>query len=285
LPEFASFVLVDDARGTAALEAYFRRHVDIAVQHSCGVILEAPTWRASRDWGSRLGYPAAGLRRANESAVDLLCRVRGGYRDTASSPVVVSGCIGPRADAYRPAERMPAGEAEDYHSEQIDILAATEVDLVHAMTITYAAEAIGITRAASRAGVPAAISFTTETDGRLPDGTSVTDAVAAVDTATGGAPVYYGVNCAHPSHFASALPGGATGARVRSVRANASRKSHAELDESPTLDDGDPVELAGDYLRLRAQHPSISIFGGCCGTDARHVQAIADAFLAATGTR
>ena len=285
LREFAAFVLVDDPQGTAALEAYFRRHVDIAVQHGCGVILEAPTWRASRDWGLRIGYPAAELRRVNESAVDLLSRVRGEYRDAARSPVVVSGCIGPRADAYRPAERMGKDEAEDYHTEQIEILAAAGVDLVHAMTITYAAEATGIARAAARAGVPAAISFTTETDGRLPDGTSLAETIAGVDAATGGSPVYYGVNCAHPSHFESALPGDPIGTRVRSIRANASRKSHAELDESPTLDAGDPVELADDYLRLHAQHPSISILGGCCGTGARHVQAIADAFLAATGAR
>ena len=285
LPEFASFVLVDDARGRAALEGYFRRHADIAMQHGCGVILEAPTWRASRDWGSRIGYPAAELRRVNESAASLLSQVRGEYRDAARSPVVVSGCIGPRADAYRPAERMGEGEAEDYHSEQIAILAATEVDLVHAMTITYAAEAIGIARAAAGAGIPAAISFTTETDGRLPDGTSLADAVAAVEAATSGAPVYYGVNCAHPSHFASALPSDPIGARLRSVRANASRMSHAELDESPALDAGDPLELVGDYLRLHAQHPSISILGGCCGTDARHMQAIADAFLPATATQ
>jgi len=180
---------------------------------------------------------------------------------------------------------MGEDEAADYHSEQIMALVAAQVDLVHAMTITYAAEAIGIAQAAAGAGVPAAISFTTETNGRLPDGTSLSDAVAAVDTATGSSPVYYGINCAHPSHFASALPRGATGARVRSIRANASRKSHAELDDSPALDAGDPVELAGDYLRLRAQHPSICILGGCCGTDARHVQAIADAFLADTGAR
>ena len=151
LPEFASFVLVDDARGGAALEAYFRRHADIAVQHGCGVILEAPTWRASRDWGARIGYPAAELRRVNRSAVDLLSGVRGDYLEAASSPVVVSGCIGPRADAYRPAERMGEDEAGDYHAEQVEILAATDVDLVHAMTITYAAEAIGITRAAAGA--------------------------------------------------------------------------------------------------------------------------------------
>lgn len=279
LPEFASFVLVNDARGGAALGAYFRRHADIAVQHSCGVILEAPTWRASRDWGARIGYPAAELRRVNRSAVDLLSAVRGDYLEAASSPVVVSGCIGPRADAYRPAERMGEDEAGDYHAEQVEILAATDVDLVHAMTITYAAEAIGITRAAAGAGVPVAISFTTEIDGHLPDGTSLTDAVAAVDAATGAGPVYYGVNCAHPSHFEPALPSDAVGARIQSIRANASRKSHAELDESPVLNAGDPVELAADYLRLRAQHPSISILGGCCGTDAQHVQAIADVVL------
>jgi len=284
LPEFAAFVLIDDDRGTAALDAYFRRHVDIAVQHGCGVILEAPTWRASRDWGARIGYPAAELRRVNRSAVGLLSAVRGDYPDAASSPVVVSGCVGPRADAYSPAERMQADEAEAYHGEQISVLAAAGVDLVHAMTITYAAEAIGIARAAGRASVPAAISFTTETNGRLPDGTALADAVAEVDAATGGAPAYYGVNCAHPSHFAPALPGGALGARVRSVRANASRMSHAELDESPALDEGDPMELAGDYLRLRAEHPAITIFGGCCGTDARHMEAIADA-VAAAGPR
>src|SRR5215475_6759851 len=153
------------------------------------------------------------------------------------------------------------------------------------MTITYAAEAIGITRAAAGAGVPAAISFTTETGGRLPDGTSLADAVAAADAATGPGPVYYGINCAHPSHFEPALPSGAAAARVRSIRANASARSHAEVDASPVLDAGDPVELAADYLRLRAQHPSISILGGCCGTDARHVQAIAAVVLPVIGVR
>lgn len=285
LPEFASFVLVDDARGAAALDAYFRRHVDIAVQHRCGMILDAPTWRASRDWGSRIGYPAAELRRVNVCAIELVTRVRDDYRDAAHSPVVVSGCVGPRADAYRPAERMTEDEAQDYHGEQIEILADADIDLVHAMTMTNAAEAIGITRAAAQAGVPSAIFFTTRTDGCLPDGTSLTDAVTAVDAATGGLPAYYGVNCAHPSHFGSALPGGALGGRVRCIRANASRKSHAQLDESPTLDAGDPVELARDYARLRAQHKGISLFGGCCGTDARHMRAIADALLPAASAR
>ena len=279
LPDFAAFVLVADARGVAALEAYFRRHADVAVEHGCGVILEAPTWRASRDWGQRLGYSAVELRRINESAVRLLARMRAGYSDAAGPPVVLSGCIGPRADGYLPAAGLNPDQAQDYHAEQIATLAATPADLVHAMTIACPAEAIGIARAAAEAGIPAAISFTTETDGRLPDGTALADAIAEVDAATDSSPAYYGVNCAHPSHFEAALPGGTIGDRVLSVRANASSKSHQEMDASPTLDRGDPAELANDYVRLRARHPALRILGGCCGTDVRHVRAIADAVL------
>jgi homocysteine S-methyltransferase len=259
LPEFASFVLVDDARGTAALEAYFRRHVDIAVQHSCGVILEAPTWRASRGWGARIGYPAAELRRVNESAVELLAGIRGQDWDAASTPVVVSGCIGPRADAYSPAARMSEDEAKDYHTEQIEILAVTEVDLVHAMTITYTAEAIGIARAAAGSGVPAAISFTTETDGHLPGGTSLADAVAAVDAATGGSPVYYGVNCAHPSHFESALPGArpgrVSGASARTPPGKAMLNSMSRQLWTPGTRGSWPVTTCG-YVHSTRQSPS-----------------------------
>jgi homocysteine S-methyltransferase len=284
LPELAAFVLLDDVAGAVALDAYFRRHIDIAVEHGCGVILESPTWRASYDWGARLGYAPEDLRRLNVAAVDLLANLRRSYQGVSGSPVVISGCIGPRADAYRPADRMAEAEAEAYHWEQIQTFASTDVDMVHAMTLTYAAEAIGIVRAAGRAGLPVAISFTTETDGRLPDRTSLAEAIAVVDVSTGHAPAYFGINCAHPSHFDSVLPDGATGARLRCIRANASKKSHAEIDASPTLDDGNPTELAADYVRLRAGRPTLSILGGCCGTDVRHIQAIADACLGASGT-
>jgi homocysteine S-methyltransferase len=277
LPEFAAFVLVDDDRGRVALTEYFRRHAEIAVQRGCGLILETPTWRASRDCGLLLDYDATELRRVNAAAVELVDGVRGGFTDYATAPVLISGCIGPRADGYRLSERMTEDEARAYHTEQIETLASTAVDLVHAMTLTYPAEAIGIAQAAAAAGVPAVISFTTETDGRLPDGSSLADAVSAVDAATGGSPVYYGINCAHPIHFAAAMPGGRVGERIRSVRANASKLSHAEIDESPELDSGDPAELANDYVRLRAQQPSLSVLGGCCGTDTGHIEAIADA--------
>jgi S-methylmethionine-dependent homocysteine/selenocysteine methylase len=277
LPEFAAFVLLDDAAGYVALRDYFLRHVAVAGSFGCGLILEAPTWRASRDWGARLGYSAAQLRSVNERAISLLADIR---RAHPSSPIVISGCIGPQSDAYDPSSRMTADEAQVYHREQIDSLAATEADLVHAMTITYADEAIGITRAAMHAGLPVVISFTTETDGRLPDSTSLADAIGAVDRATGSGPAYYGINCSYPTHFGPAFPADAGGGRrIRSIRANASSKSHAELDESETLDAGDPAELAALYRDLRDEHPQLTILGGCCGTDATHVAAIARACL------
>jgi len=149
------------------------------------------------------------------------------------------------------------------------------------MTITYPDEAIGIVEAARHAGIPVAVSFTVETDGRLPDGTTLGDAIQRVDEATEGAAAYFGVNCAHPTHLDGALDGGTPWApRLRGLRANASRKSHAELDEAETLDDGDPEELGREYVELRREMPGLTVLGGCCGTDIRHVRSIAAATAA-----
>jgi S-methylmethionine-dependent homocysteine/selenocysteine methylase len=277
LPEFAAFVLLDDAAGYAALRDYFLRHVAVADSLGCGLVLEAPTCRASRAWGDRLGYSAAELRDVNERAISLLADIR---RAHTGSPIVISGCIGPQSDAYEPSSRMTPDQAQAYHRDQIESLAATEADLVHAMTITYADEAIGIARAALEVAMPVVISFTTETDGRLPDGTTLADAIAAVDRATASSPAYYGINCSHPTHFGPPFPPDDEGGRrIRSIRANASSKSHAELDEADTLDAGDPAQLAGLYRSLRDEHPQLMILGGCCGTDASHVEAIGRACL------
>ncbi len=277
LPEFAAFVLLDDPAGYVALREYFLRHVAVADNFSSGLILEAPTWRASRDWGDRLGYSAAQLRDVNERAISLLADIR---RAHAGPPIVISGCIGPQSDGYESSSRMTAPQAQAYHRDQIESLAGTEADVVHAMTLTYADEAIGITRAAIEVGLPVVISFTTETDGRLPDGTNLADTIATVDRATNNGPVYYGVNCSHPTHFGPVFPRDDEGGRrIRSIRANASSKSHAELDEAEALDSGDAAELAGLYRDLRVGHPQLTILGGCCGTDATHVAAIARACL------
>jgi S-methylmethionine-dependent homocysteine/selenocysteine methylase len=280
LPHFAAFHLLQDAKGTAALGAYFARYASIARDNGTGFILESPTWRASADWGARLGYSRAALAAANARSIDLMRELRERFSGPRT-PVVISGCIGPRGDGYDPGAVMSAEEAEAYHAEQIGVFAKTEADMITAITMTNANEAIGVTRAAQVAGMPVAISFTLETDGRLPTGQSLREAIEEVDGATGNGPAYFMINCAHPTHFDGTLAGksGWTG-RIRGLRANASRRSHAELNEAPDLDAGDPEELGGQYQGLRSRHPQINVLGGCCGTDRRHIEQICKAAMA-----
>jgi len=273
LPEFAAFQLLDDDRGRAALRGYYEGYIDLAAAHGVGFTLDTPTWRASRNWGGRLGRPVGEIAELNRAAVDFGLRLREERGDAA--PIAVCGAIGPEGDAYRPARFLTAEEAAAYHAPQVEGLVAAGVDMVSAYTLSYVDEAIGIVRAADAAGAPVSISFTVETDGRLPDGEPLPTAVQRLDRETDGAAAYLMVNCAHPSHFAAELEGGdAWRERIVGIRANASRRSHAELDEAPDLDSGDPDELAGEYRRLVEALPSLGLLGGCCGTDTRHVAAI-----------
>jgi S-methylmethionine-dependent homocysteine/selenocysteine methylase len=283
LPDFAAFVLLKSEPGQAALLKYFRSYAELAVRFGTGVILESPTWRASADWGARLGYSCADIAAANQSAIELLVRVRDEYRDRVQ-PIVISGCVGPRGDGYVPANAMTIAQAREYHAHQIGAFAATDAELISAITMNYVDEAIGLTLAAQDAGMPAVISFTVETDGHLPTGQSLAAAIEAVDQATGGYPAYFMINCAHPTHFEHLLTRPAPWTqRIRGLRANASCKSHAELNEATELDIGDPVELAEQYARLRERLPQLTVLGGCCGTDYRHIEQIAAACL--TGRR
>jgi homocysteine S-methyltransferase len=274
LPEFASFVLLDDPEGLAALRGYYASYVAIAERHGVGIVLDTPTWRANPDWGVRLGYSAEALCDVNRRGVTLLEEVRAEAGDVE---MLISGCIGPRGDGYVVGAAMSPEEAHAYHSAQISTFAGTEADLVSALTLNYADEATGIAQAAAEAGIPSVISFTVETDGRLPSGQELRDAVAEVDAATDGAPAYYMVNCAHPTHFENVLAEGGL-ERVRGLRANASMKSHAELDEAEDLDQGDPDDLAERYRAIRPLMPGLNVVGGCCGTDERHIEAICSAF-------
>jgi S-methylmethionine-dependent homocysteine/selenocysteine methylase len=237
-------------------------------------VLETPTWRANPDWGAKLGYDALALGDVNRHSVGLLLEIRQAF-ESRRTPIVISGNIGPRGDGYVPGARMSAAEAQAYHAPQVETFAGTDADMVAAFTMNYPEEAIGITLAARAARIPVAISFTTETDGRLPSGDSLDEAIARTDEASGGYPVYYMINCAHPTHLDAAV--GREGEwrdRIRGLRANASRRSHAELDESPDLDVGNPEELGEQYLELRGVLRRLSVVGGCCGTDHRHVDAI-----------
>ena len=274
LPEFASFPLLDTAPGRRALTEYFDPYFAVARAHDAGLVLDTPTWRASADWGRVLGYDAAALDDVNRRSVAFAEGLRAGNADV---PVVVNGVIGPRGDGYVPGETMSAAEAEDYHRAQVRSLAGAE--MVSAITMNYAAEAIGIVRAAADAEVPVAVSFTVETDGRLPTGQPLGEAVEEVDAATGGSAAYFMVNCAHPTHFEHVLEGGWT-ERVAGLRANASRMSHAELDAAEELDDGDPAELGRQYASLRSKLPNLAVVGGCCGTDERHVAEVCAALSA-----
>ncbi len=274
LPYFAAFDLLRTAQGRAALDRYFRTHAAIAREQGMGFVLESATWRASTDWGAKLNYTAAELTIANHQAITMLHALRAEL-ETPRTPVVISGCIGPRGDGYRADKRMTVAEAETYHTMQVCVFAEAGADLVSAITMTYAEEAIGLVRAARRAGMPVVVSFTTETDGLLPSGQSLAEAIQQVDAATQAAPVYYMVNCAHPTHFADVLVSGADWVkRIGGLRANASRKSHAELDVATALDIGDPAELGEQYRELRRLLPGIKVLGGCCGTDHRHIHAI-----------
>lgn len=279
LPDFAAFDLLRHDAGRQLLERYYRAYLPIAARHGAGFILESATWRASRDWGERLGYSPAALAEANAGAMALMARLRDQYAPSAG-PLLLSGCVGPRGDGYVATARMTVPEAEAYHAEQVRALALGGAEFITAITMTYVAEAVGIVRAARAVNLPVVISFTVETDGCLPTGDTLEEAIAAVDLATGDGPAYYMINCAHPSHFGSRLRQGERWTRrIRGLRANASRKSHAELNESADLDSGDPVELGREYRELCRRLPWISVLGGCCGTDHRHLAAIAEQVL------
>ena len=272
LPLFAAFDLLKDEAGAEALRRYYAPFVSEAARRGLGYVAESPTWRASPRWARELGYSAEQLDGFNRRAIALMEELRADH-----SPVVISGCIGPSDDGYNPAEQLSADAAEAYHATQIATFADTAADMITAITMTYAEEAIGITGAAVAAGLPVAISFTVETDGRLPSGQSLAEAIAQVDRETDAGPAYYMINCAHPTHFEAVLGDQLVRTRVRGIRANASALSHAELDEATELDEGDPADLASRYGALTAQLPNLTVLGGCCGTDQRHVAAIAAA--------
>jgi S-methylmethionine-dependent homocysteine/selenocysteine methylase len=276
LPDFAAFPLLDSDAGRATLAGYYAPYLDLAEQMDVGIVLDTPTWRANPDWGARRGYDAADLEQVNRRSVGFVMGLVGERRLT----VVPNGVVGPRGDGYVVGATMSAVEAADYHRPQAGAFADGGAAMMTAVTMTYVDEAIGVATAAEAVGLPVVISFTVETDGRLPSGQPLGDAISQVDEVTSGAPAYFMVNCAHPTHFMAELEQGATWtSRIKAIRANASRLSHAELDLATELDRGDITELAALYAELRTMLPDLRVVGGCCGTDHEHVAAISSALL------
>ncbi|MFM5924425.1 MAG: homocysteine S-methyltransferase family protein [Novosphingobium sp.] len=272
LPSFASFTLLDDPPGTEGLKAYYRKFLGMAEAHGAGFVLDAPSWRSSPDWGAALGYDRDRLAASNAQGIALIAELR--REHGGSNPVALNLPVGPRGDGYDPGAMMTAAEAQAYHAWQIGVARDAGAEIVTALTMTYLEEAQGVAAAAADAGLPAVVSFTVETDGRLPTGMTLSEAVKRTDDAVGSI-AYFMINCAHPSHFAAVLDDSELAARIGGLRANASRMSHAELDEAAQLDEGNPDELAGEYRDLLNALPHLCVLGGCCGTDHRHVDAIA----------
>ena len=275
LPCFAAFPLLDDDKGRADLETYYKSYVDVAKASATGFVLDVPVWRASGDWGGELGYDQADLNRVNREGAEFAGALRDDW-ETEAAPIVVNGVIGPKGDGYVVDTAMTADEAEIFHGHQIRALTQGGVEMVTAVTMTYAAEAIGIARAAVSSRVPVVISFTVETDGRLPSGQRLSDAIAEVDAATDGDVLYFMINCAHPDHYSATVAGDdAWRYRIGGLRSNASRMSHEELDNAEDLDAGNPQEFGYLHRELMNSLPNIRVLGGCCGTDDRHIGCMA----------
>lgn len=285
LPDFAAFTMLHTESRRKRLLRYFDDYALNAQAHGAGFIVDTVTWRANPDWGTRQGLSPEELDQVNRDAASLAGEVRRRYQ-SPGTPVVVSGIIGPRGDGYNPEFLLSPEEAHSYHSRQAKVFSDTETDFIAALTITHAGEAIGIAEAARDAGMPAAISFTTETDGRLPSGQALGAAINEVDAATDSYPAYYMINCAHPTHFEVALArGDAWVKRIRGIRANASTMSHEELDNAEVLDDGNPEAFGQHYRALRDAFGHFNVLGGCCGTDHRHVAEVGKACLSQDGNR
>jgi S-methylmethionine-dependent homocysteine/selenocysteine methylase len=286
LREGCAFEVFDDDAAWARLQdEYLRPILATAAAHGQGVLLDTLVWRAHPDFISLLGYRAEDLGRFNQLAVERTRDVVASWRSRAGAadvPVLLTADVGPRGDGYQVADRELTPEAaHEYHRAQMEVLARAGVDLVCALTMTSVAEAIGVARAAREAGLPVIVSPTVETDGTLPDGTPLGELVRRVDDATGGLPLFYMVNCAHPAHVTPALEwarrvGEGWLRRFKGIRANSSRKSHAELDNSPELDRGNPSELGDEVAQMQRDY-DLCVVGGCCGTDAEHVSAISAA--------
>lgn len=274
LRHFCAFELLDDARGVECLTDYHRKLVEAAVENGFGVINEGLHYRASRDWGELIGYSKEALEEINIRGIEFYKDFAREY-DSPDTPMIVGGAIGPRGDAYNVGRTPDASEAEDYHSEQIETFKKAGADVVTAMTFTSVEEATGLARAAKSAEMPVVISFFVAKGGKLKTGETLEDAITAVDAATESAPAYYMINCTHPTEFTPGLTDGPWSRRLGGFMPNAVAMETLDLCKLGHLEDGDPEELGGQMAELARRFPHINVWGGCCGTDGRHIGQIA----------
>ena len=279
-PEFAAIMLMENENAQRAMRSYFEEFFKMAESAKTGFVLDTNTWRGCTKWADSLGVSQEDLLTLSKKAVTFASNLKAEWQHRVS-PILVNGVIGPSGDGYSPDQTPDPVTAEKLHTPQMKIFAESEVDMVSALTITNIDEAIGITNAAKLFNLPIVISFTVEINGCIPTGQSLGEAIKAVDEATNNSPIYYMVNCAHPDHFGGSLKTDADWlARIGGLRANASRMTHEELDNSEVLDEGNPEEFGLLHNEIAKGLDNLHAIGGCCGTDHRHIKAIAGHLLA-----
>lgn len=270
LRHFCAFELLNDPRGVSCLRDYHRTVVEAAVANGFGVINEGLHYRASRDWGELIGFSREALEEINIRGIEFYREFVREY-DSPETPMLVGGAIGPRGDAYNIGRTPDAAESEDYHAEQIATFRKAGADLVTAMTFSSVEEAIGVARAAKAAELPVVVSFFVARGGRLRGGETLEEAISRVDEASDGAPAYYMVNCTYPTEFEPGLTAGDWTQRLGGFLPNAVAMETLDLCKLGHLEDGDPVELGGQMGSLARRYPHVRVWGGCCGTDGRHI--------------
>ena len=275
LPEFAMFPLLDNAEADQCIRGIYRRYFDVAEAFETGLVILGHDYRASPDWARKLGYSLDGLAEMQHRTIDFLADMRSEYKGRVSD-VYISGCIGPRGDAYGTGAEISESEAEDYHSVQLSTLRETDADMAIAATFNNIPEAIGVVRAAKNIGVPLGVSLTLTTESRLRSGPTLKQAVETIDEQTDGAAAWFGTNCSHPLEFEPAISEtGVWTERLRYIRPNASRMEKIALCKLGHLEDGNPIELGQQMGDVAQRFPKMDILGGCCGTDERHLGEIA----------
>ena len=275
LPHFAMYPLLDIPTAVQDLEQMFRSYLDTVAQSGFSALMGGLDYRASPDWGQLLGYSKDGLAEMQHRSIEFLRDVAKPY-DKQIASILFVGIVGPKGDAYSLNRTITPEEAEDYHSVQLETLKAANVDFVCTATFNNVPEAVGLSRAAARIGLPLCISFTLDRSHRLKSGPTLKEAIQSVDAEAGDdKPSCFGINCSHPLEFEPALVPGNWIERVRNIRPNAAMMEKLSLCKLGNLEEGDPVELGLQMGALAKRYPHIDMWGGCCGTGETHLNEIA----------
>ena len=279
-PYLAHATLIYNDDSALILEQVHREYLDVGQHHNLAMFALTDTWRANQELIHQSKFHG---HKVNQDNAHFLAKIRDSYGLTAT-PIFIGGQIGPRGDAYSPKEALPSAEAEGFHTPQLETLAEVQVDFLYAATLPALSEAEGIARAMAKTGLPYILSFIIRRDGTLLDGTLLAQAIETIDHTTPKPPTGYGINCVYPTVFCEGLTAlekdsSSLSQRILSFQANTSTKEPEELDGLSELETEKPETLA-ELMVAAYQQFHTPFFGGCCGTDTRHIECLASAYKA-----